>query len=134
MQVCTSLRRENHASTPPLSFLQAGRLCCHPTNSVTALIVVRHTVQLSHVLKSNKPTTNKTCKESRGAWHGRLWQVLEKDTYNIMMQCSTNDNYVMNKYKYRLSLIDPHNYPGLLNQVPASAGVKAGMSRVSGGR
>ena len=67
-------------------------------------------------------------------WHGRLWKVLEKDTYNIMMQRSTNDNYVMNKYKYRPSLIDPRDYPGLLNQVPASAGVKAGMSRVSGGR
>jgi len=24
MQVCTSLRTDNHASTPPLSFLQAG--------------------------------------------------------------------------------------------------------------
>ena len=62
-------------------------------------------------------------------WHGRLWKVLEKDTYNTMMQRSTNDNYVMNKYKYQLSLIDPRNYPGLLDQVPASAGVKAGMSR-----
>jgi len=24
MEVCTSLQRDNHASTPPLSFLQAG--------------------------------------------------------------------------------------------------------------
>jgi len=29
MQVCTSLQADNHASTPPLNFLQAGR----PTNS-----------------------------------------------------------------------------------------------------
>ena len=37
MQVCTSLQTENHASTPPLSFLQAGCPSCHPTNSVKAL-------------------------------------------------------------------------------------------------
>jgi len=36
-QVCTSLQTENHASTTPLSFLQAGCPFCHPTNSVKAL-------------------------------------------------------------------------------------------------
>ena len=37
MQVCTSLQTDNHASTPPLIFLQAGCLSCRPTNSVKAL-------------------------------------------------------------------------------------------------
>jgi len=37
VQVCTSLQIDNHASTPPLSFLQAGCPSCHPTNSVKAL-------------------------------------------------------------------------------------------------
>ena len=37
MQVCISLQTENHASTPPLSFLQAGCPSCRPTNSVKAL-------------------------------------------------------------------------------------------------
>jgi len=37
MQVCTLLQTDNHASTLPLSFLQAGRLSCHPTNSIEAL-------------------------------------------------------------------------------------------------
>ena len=37
MQVCSSLQTENHASTPLLSFLQAGCPSCHPTNSVKAL-------------------------------------------------------------------------------------------------
>jgi len=37
MQVCTSLQTDNHASTPPLSFLQAGCSSCHPANSVKAL-------------------------------------------------------------------------------------------------
>jgi len=37
MQVCTLLQIDNHTSTPPLSFLQAGCPSCHPTNSVKAL-------------------------------------------------------------------------------------------------
>ena len=37
MQVCTSLQADNHASTPPLSFLSAGCPSCHPNNSVNAL-------------------------------------------------------------------------------------------------
>jgi len=37
MQVCTSLQTDNHASTPPLSFSQAGYPSCHPTNSIKAL-------------------------------------------------------------------------------------------------
>jgi len=37
MQVCTSLQIDNHASIPPLSFLQAGCPSCRPTNSVKAL-------------------------------------------------------------------------------------------------
>jgi len=37
MQVCISLQADNHASTPPLSFLQAGCPSCSPTNSVNAL-------------------------------------------------------------------------------------------------
>ena len=37
MQVCTSLETDNHASTPPLSFLQAGCPSCRITNSVKAL-------------------------------------------------------------------------------------------------
>jgi len=37
MQVCTSLHTDNHASNPPLSFLQTGCPSCRPTNSVKAL-------------------------------------------------------------------------------------------------
>jgi len=37
MQVCTSLQTDNHASTPPLRFLQAGCPSCDPTNSGKAL-------------------------------------------------------------------------------------------------
>jgi len=37
MQVCISLQTDNHSSTPPLSFLQAGCPSCRPTNCVKAL-------------------------------------------------------------------------------------------------
>jgi len=37
MQACTSLQTDNHASTPPLSFLQARCPSSHPTNNVKAL-------------------------------------------------------------------------------------------------
>ena len=37
MQVCISLQTDNHASTPLLSFLQAGCPSCRPTNSIKAL-------------------------------------------------------------------------------------------------
>jgi len=37
MQVCTLLQADNHASTQPLFFLQAGCPSCRPTNCVKAL-------------------------------------------------------------------------------------------------
>jgi len=37
MQVCTLLQTDNHASTPPLSFVQAGCPSCCPTNCLNAL-------------------------------------------------------------------------------------------------
>jgi len=43
MQVCTSLQTDNHASNPPLSFLQAGCPSCRPTNSVKAKMSVTST-------------------------------------------------------------------------------------------
>jgi len=52
MQVCTSLQTDKHASTPPLSFLQAGCPSCRPTNSVKAL-----KAQAPKALKSTKFTT-----------------------------------------------------------------------------
>jgi len=37
VQVCTSLLSDNHTSTPPLNFLQAGCPSWRPTNRVKAL-------------------------------------------------------------------------------------------------
>ena len=60
MQLCTSLQTDNHASTPPLSFLQAGCPSCRPNNSVKALkayniiqhLNVCYSVQLSEYVSA----------------------------------------------------------------------------------
>jgi len=44
MQICTSLQTNNHASTTPLSFLQAGCPSCRPTNSVKALKAINQSI------------------------------------------------------------------------------------------
>ena len=50
MQICISLQTDNHASIPPLSFLQAGCPSCRPTNNVKAL---------------KRDTTTKKCKTEK---------------------------------------------------------------------
>jgi len=65
MQVCTLLQTNNHTSTPPLCFLQAGCPSCRPTNSVKALkpATRRHYVpipnQLSKLTKLSIPSASK---------------------------------------------------------------------------
>jgi len=51
MQVCTSLLTDNHASTPPLSFLQAGCPSCRPTNSVKALKALSNMIECADCFK-----------------------------------------------------------------------------------
>jgi len=63
MQVCTLLQTDNHASTPPLSFLQARCLSCHPTNSVKALkeqniySIYKH-FAVKHIQQNNNNNNN----------------------------------------------------------------------------
>jgi len=62
MQVCTLLQTDNHASTPPLWFLQAGCPSCRPTNSVKALKAVKERKELE--------TTSDTTLLHRVKWEG----------------------------------------------------------------
>ena len=50
VQVCTCLQTDNHASTPPLSFLQAGCPSCHPTNSVKALRNIQNIKSIKYLI------------------------------------------------------------------------------------
>jgi len=57
MQVCTSLQTHDHASTPPLSFLQAVCPSCRPTNSIKALKAIEYiTVHTVWALPINRWT------------------------------------------------------------------------------
>ena len=58
MQVCTLLQTDNHTSTPPLSFLQAGCPSCQPTNSVKALKVPALKEPAVHAVKNEKKLSN----------------------------------------------------------------------------
>jgi len=66
MQVCTSLQTDNHASTPPLSFLQAGCPSCRPTNSVKALKAKHaNTCNLDNITPCSTPKVEKRTIERR---------------------------------------------------------------------
>ena len=63
MQVCTLLQTDNHASMPPLNFLQAGCPSCRPTNSVKALkasSLYTHTHTHTHTQPFNGPLSGTT--------------------------------------------------------------------------
>ena len=58
MQVCTSLQTDNHASTPPLCFLQAGCPSCRPTNSIKALKAQNVKIWQKSILLDNQVECN----------------------------------------------------------------------------
>jgi len=58
MQACIALQTGNHASTPLLSFLQAGCSSCRPTNSVKALKALNN--YNGNKIKFNKKYNNRS--------------------------------------------------------------------------
>jgi len=50
MQICTLTQTHNHASIPPLSFLQAGCPSCLPTNSIKTLTALPGTVSSNYCI------------------------------------------------------------------------------------
>ena len=85
MQICTLLQTDNHASTLPHSFLQAGCPSGHTTNSVKALKAMPTQPKISRKLFSVAVT--KRCKEKQN-------MILLSDSYNHQSQYLTlNINY-----------------------------------------
>ena len=82
MQVCTSLQTDNHASTSPLSFLQARCPSCHPTNSAKALKATTKT----HMWLQYRPSF------SRPAWERTGRQLLWSTT--LLLPTSLSDSQV----------------------------------------
>jgi len=53
MQICTLPQTDNHARTPPLSFLQAGCPSCRPTNGVKALKAITNKMKLNEIARKH---------------------------------------------------------------------------------
>ena len=90
MQICTLTQTPNHASIPPLSFLQAGCPSCHPTNSVKALKANRSKPFYTQILSCDmfemqKKTPVMTCRKYH--WlNGRPLQWSSKCPPPVLMQ------------------------------------------------
>ena len=83
MQVCTLLQTDNHASTSPLSFLQAGCPSCRPANSVKALKAKQckqyqylHNINTQHKFLSTVQIRHCT-KQQFGVNSNRLMQLVK---------------------------------------------------------
>jgi len=112
MQVSTSLQTDNHASTPPLSFLQAGCPSWSPTNSVKALKACKNMQETFISFQCIRLPTNKANeKKSRNLAEiaGKLLGI-ERGTHEHHVQTTTcleqvtNDNH--QKVGERVTLVD----------------------------
>jgi len=137
MQVCTSLQADNHASTPPLSFLQAGCLSCHPTNSVKALNAKTHSYYFKFFwwyvifgfLSAENPTTscitsslnqqNTGLLQGSGSTRNILeWRVLTRTKhYCAFIQ------YMLNHYQNSIVSISANKLNKLLKPIWATYAV-----------
>jgi len=98
MQVCTSLQTDNHASTTPLSFLQAGCPSCRPTNSIKALkaiitwlILTNKTVQENtdkQTQYKSEKVNNRKYSKTKLAWFSCLVQHSAKKRGGLILQRS----------------------------------------------
>jgi len=84
MQASTLLQTDNHTSTPPLSFLQAGCPSCRPTNSVKAL---KEKTQLVYL-------TNK-CESIKG---NLLLPVIQTLSFSLSPKILTKSNVVKDTF------------------------------------
>jgi len=94
MQVFTSLQTDNHASTPPLSFLQAGCHSCHQTNSDKALKAQcpSNRDKINQTNKMNKQTNVILARLAKTATQVKL----------IMLNTNTEGNCKRYKLAYKL--------------------------------
>ena len=72
------LQTDNHASTPPLSFLQTGCASCRPTNSVKALKAKRNTIQQWKIANKQKIIKKQT--ESMRQWRAAIPEPGSRDS------------------------------------------------------
>ena len=94
MQVCTLLQTDNHASTPPLSFLQAGCPSCRPSNSVKALKAIHISQWHKNSTTTTTPETDQlstrhTSRDAVGCLIHRCWSALSKTYHRTRWRSSS---------------------------------------------
>ena len=78
MQVCTLLQTDNHASTPPLCFLQSGCPFCRPTNNYCTRLTDSLFFGTTWVSQYQKGKTSLDLNEARdGRILGWQWHQLD---------------------------------------------------------
>ena len=97
VQVCTLLQTDNHASTPPLSFLQARCPSCCPTNSVKALKATTENNQRKIQLKQSK-VKYKLCECVCFSMHIARFYLLFSAHGQLSVLCSLAVQLSMNCY------------------------------------
>ena len=99
MQVCTSLQTDNHASTLPLKFLQAGCPSCRrpTTNSVKAVTRVMQYIQLYFTILYGSLTKNKAIEMFKLSGNSdslvRLMALNKCFTYLLIVLVQINSPY-----------------------------------------
>ena len=96
MQVCTLLQTDNHASAPPLRFLQAGCPSCRPTNSVKAL-KADYVLQLVTELAK----TIHCCCADAVAWFAFDPATTTRDVLSTWCCCCVHDGVVVAPTQWR---------------------------------
>ena len=90
MQVCTSFQADNHASTPPVSFSQAGCPSCRPTNSVKAL---KGQMNLAIHNYYNHEYTISHCTKYFTRQHLRYGWIFNRNCYKLIAKSHTWRNF-----------------------------------------
>ena len=144
MQVCTLLQTDNHASTPPLSFLQAGCPSCRSTNSVKALkasnatrvfILVNSCVNVSNNCSSTTPVANYYT--LLGTWVGVFGGVVDSECSQEWACISGRRVHLSNtaatdvKQRYDITARHPQHFPAVRLQRRHSAHNHTQQQRMS---
>ena len=128
MQVYTLLQTDNHTSTPPLSFLQAGRPSCHPTNSVKALKAYEYkSFQIWHLAQSKlHPNQNSsTIKQLLNCDYDASTPVKITVTQRFLSGTQTASNFIAGQlhvkpFQKKLLMVNKNKCSKIIRKMAAS--------------
>jgi len=132
--ICTSLQSDNHGSTSPLEFLQAGCPSCCPTNSVKALTVRRSlAVEKRREQLPKSPTV--TVKPASTSWTSDQ-STTQRWFRDISVTSASQSNMTTSNLTHSFSTTEMHcnTHHILVAVFPIHMGVPADPQQISIGR